>query len=365
MRRGGHKGVRKRFAAKTRTGCPNCRRRHIKCDEGRPTCQKCIRAGLTCEGYDSLPQPKIFQSQRDVQQQSTKSHAYFVWQSHHDADVKGAVVPKTLPTPAPQTPPALFSSPQATRAINFWLSKTRNVMVKSDVGAVFWSNLVPQAAWAFQPIQDSLNATVIVHESLDRGDDEGTFQRHKLEAAAQVNKAVRGLLESSPSPEEAMIMAAVLWTYGMVSGEYLESLLHLDHAARIARQTKKNRAGSQGIISFYLESLVNSFPKALNPRLMSILGPKLMLRHIREIQCNAVAIIRHLVMSLEQYEPLLINKGVQESYNVIATMQNIGEMAKWMMSLLLKMSKEDNSGSIECPEDGEASTPIPCKITLG
>ncbi|KAJ5740844.1 hypothetical protein N7493_000716 [Penicillium malachiteum] len=32
-------------------GCKTCRKRRVKCDEGKPTCQRCHKAGKTCEGY--------------------------------------------------------------------------------------------------------------------------------------------------------------------------------------------------------------------------------------------------------------------------------------------------------------------------
>ncbi|KAH7030936.1 uncharacterized protein B0I36DRAFT_362728 [Microdochium trichocladiopsis] len=40
--------VRKR----TKTGCLTCRKRRIKCDEGRPTCNNCIKSKRQCEGYN-------------------------------------------------------------------------------------------------------------------------------------------------------------------------------------------------------------------------------------------------------------------------------------------------------------------------
>ncbi|KAJ6007661.1 hypothetical protein N7540_011637 [Penicillium herquei] len=33
-------------------GCPDCRRRKIKCDEQRPECGNCIKRGLKCQGWD-------------------------------------------------------------------------------------------------------------------------------------------------------------------------------------------------------------------------------------------------------------------------------------------------------------------------
>ncbi|KAI0020549.1 hypothetical protein F4780DRAFT_364080 [Xylariomycetidae sp. FL0641] len=37
---------------RTKTGCLTCRRRRIKCDEGRPTCNNCIKSKRQCDGYN-------------------------------------------------------------------------------------------------------------------------------------------------------------------------------------------------------------------------------------------------------------------------------------------------------------------------
>lgn len=37
---------------KTFTGCWTCRSRKVKCDLGKPTCQRCDKSGLECGGYD-------------------------------------------------------------------------------------------------------------------------------------------------------------------------------------------------------------------------------------------------------------------------------------------------------------------------
>ncbi|KAL1836406.1 hypothetical protein VTJ49DRAFT_5172 [Mycothermus thermophilus] len=36
---------------RTKTGCLTCRKRRIKCDEGKPTCSNCIKSKRECEGY--------------------------------------------------------------------------------------------------------------------------------------------------------------------------------------------------------------------------------------------------------------------------------------------------------------------------
>ncbi|KAJ5766776.1 uncharacterized protein N7511_004392 [Penicillium nucicola] len=39
------------YGGKPSTGCQNCRKRHIKCDETRPHCQACTRTKRECPGY--------------------------------------------------------------------------------------------------------------------------------------------------------------------------------------------------------------------------------------------------------------------------------------------------------------------------
>ncbi|KAF5237772.1 hypothetical protein FANTH_10647 [Fusarium anthophilum] len=47
-------GKRNNIRKRTRTGCLTCRKRRIKCDEGRPICSNCIKSKRHCEGYNQL-----------------------------------------------------------------------------------------------------------------------------------------------------------------------------------------------------------------------------------------------------------------------------------------------------------------------
>lgn len=38
---------------RVRTGCKTCRRRRIKCDEGKPICDRCRTANFHCEGFEA------------------------------------------------------------------------------------------------------------------------------------------------------------------------------------------------------------------------------------------------------------------------------------------------------------------------
>ncbi|ETN39018.1 uncharacterized protein HMPREF1541_07060 [Cyphellophora europaea CBS 101466] len=46
-----NKPRKRNFSNRTKTGCMTCRRRKKKCDEEKPICGNCIKAGQECEGY--------------------------------------------------------------------------------------------------------------------------------------------------------------------------------------------------------------------------------------------------------------------------------------------------------------------------
>ncbi|KIW84726.1 hypothetical protein Z517_00114 [Fonsecaea pedrosoi CBS 271.37] len=51
--------------SKVRSGCVTCKARHLKCDEERPSCQRCIRSKRECKGY--VDQAKITKPRRKGQ----------------------------------------------------------------------------------------------------------------------------------------------------------------------------------------------------------------------------------------------------------------------------------------------------------
>ncbi|KAL3241633.1 Upc2p [Nakaseomyces bracarensis] len=47
----------RKFHNKSKSGCDNCKRRRVKCDEGKPVCGKCIKMSLSCV-YTPVQPPK-------------------------------------------------------------------------------------------------------------------------------------------------------------------------------------------------------------------------------------------------------------------------------------------------------------------
>ncbi|KAL4722788.1 hypothetical protein ACLX1H_010026 [Fusarium chlamydosporum] len=88
---------------RTKTGCLTCRKRRIKCDEGRPICNNCIKSKRQCEGYN---QRVIFKRPMGTIQGGPYGPAYYPPGSTH---IVGNLHPKPssqglLPTIAPKPP---------------------------------------------------------------------------------------------------------------------------------------------------------------------------------------------------------------------------------------------------------------------
>ncbi|KAI5967565.1 ARG81 [Candida margitis] len=82
--------------SKTFTGCFTCRARKIKCDLRRPQCDKCIRAKLTCAGYDvklRWSQPIQFTplNNGDVKGTSVKFPTYENGDAPDDAEIDAEI----------------------------------------------------------------------------------------------------------------------------------------------------------------------------------------------------------------------------------------------------------------------------------
>ncbi|KAK6355511.1 hypothetical protein TWF696_004610 [Orbilia brochopaga] len=67
----------RRFHHKTRTGCKECKQRRRKCNEGKPSCQGCLKAGNECHYEENIP-PKV-QPKNRKRPQRKPPHNRFVF----------------------------------------------------------------------------------------------------------------------------------------------------------------------------------------------------------------------------------------------------------------------------------------------
>ncbi|KAN0121988.1 hypothetical protein V8E51_000314 [Hyaloscypha variabilis] len=121
----------KRFHNKSKNGCRTCKTRRVKCDEGRPGCQRCSAFGFDCDGYDEPFQPKAKMSHGQVF-------------PHRRA----RVIPQVQPSAAalcrsPQK--SLFKNDQEHRYFSLFSTKTAN-QLQGLFSTDLWDRLVLQVS---------------------------------------------------------------------------------------------------------------------------------------------------------------------------------------------------------------------------
>lgn len=189
---------RRRWKTKVRSGCLTCKARRIKCDEGKPQCQRCISSGRQCQGYVPI-QTLVF-----------------------DPD----------------------ASAMERRAFDFFRNRTGPEM-SGFYDASFWNRVVLQVAHASTPLRHCIVAVASLHESLQL--DHGSRQLENEDFASKsiqfalkhYNKAIQSLRQldgERPLEKETVLLACILFIcYENMDGAYDRSLAHVRNGLNIIR----------------------------------------------------------------------------------------------------------------------------------
>ncbi|KFY62501.1 hypothetical protein V496_04563, partial [Pseudogymnoascus sp. VKM F-4515 (FW-2607)] len=180
---------------KVTTGCLTCKIRHVKCDEAKPHCRRCLSTGRICDGYLSPPRRSTI--------------------THPSAD---SHVLATLP-----------GTPSERHSFNFFHSHTAP-QLRGLFSSPFWSQHVLQA---------SLREGAIWHAAVALGALHGGFEDAKTGgegfAIKQYIKAISCL--TRPGAEKRVdvaLIACLLFTcFESLRGHHSPALLHLDNGINL------------------------------------------------------------------------------------------------------------------------------------
>ncbi|KAI1063053.1 hypothetical protein LB507_005598 [Fusarium sp. FIESC RH6] len=190
---------------KTKTGCATCRIRKIKCDEAKPFCQKCVKTGRTCDGYESVFRP--------------------------------------FASPATNTPGSSRVSQVSTATAPLdAISLNRYFSTKTIFNVNFCcteeAEQVLFASRTDPSIRHALLCLRSLREDLETGDNTEQNYNYGLE---QYSKALSGLASnlSSPSPEtlrSALLCCQVLISVEQVRGNFSAMGMHIVRGLDIMRE---------------------------------------------------------------------------------------------------------------------------------
>lgn len=222
----------KKYAPKVRTGCLTCRNRRVKCDENKPTCHRCLKGGLHCQG--SLYQDSVVV----------------------DAVVRSPERVAVLHEPAVSLAPvAMATTPSRQDMRMFHLMRTDAVQqIAGGFDYHFWALDVLKAAHIYPAIWHSCLAFAATYERVRIPDHTPASARLKQEsyvyALQHQNASIHEVVKLIGGPclsqldKEALVLVNTLYA-GLCSidGELAESAGHFINALKFFSELQRPAGG--------------------------------------------------------------------------------------------------------------------------
>ncbi|OJJ46834.1 hypothetical protein ASPZODRAFT_141621 [Penicilliopsis zonata CBS 506.65] len=210
------KSRQKRWAPKTRAGCLTCRIRKIKCDEAKPSCQKCLSTGRKCDGYQEAVQVKPADPSPHL--------ALSAWD-------------------------LLSQNPDEKKNFAFFCSVTTGHLAGSfDLD--FWSRQLLQISHQYPTLWHGVIALACIHREFITESAPPTLPRVgeslKLSfALQQFNKSIQSLTQIisqkwlSNFDKQVVLITSILYTcLCILQGRQLQAFMHLRNGLRLFHQWK-------------------------------------------------------------------------------------------------------------------------------
>ncbi|KAL2851656.1 hypothetical protein BJX68DRAFT_235469 [Aspergillus pseudodeflectus] len=187
------------YSSRVKTGCITCRRRRIKCDEAKPSCQRCTAGKRPCEGY--APQVKAAPAMRMIMY-------------------------------TPSTPVYPAADPER-NCFQFFLAQSRACF------PLEFSRAILQAAQMDRAFTHAIVCFGAAQQIYEYEDDPDTRARLGKLAMVQYGKALH-LLQSpsaAPSSTETLLLCCVLFAcYEGLRGCRRSAVVHIKSGLDLLRQ---------------------------------------------------------------------------------------------------------------------------------
>lgn len=213
---------------KVKTGCVSCKKRHVKCDEGKPICNRCKKGNRSCL-YQ--PQQKLMSEDACLQMQLRYSHA--------------------------QSPPTKkhFSS-EAERYGFDRFHQTVSAVLSSAIGWHDWGDIVLQNSENDPALRHAVIALGAMHEETlcDMGEVLREKDSQLLSLAyKQYHEAIKHLrsqLQYQPtrSIQANMLACMLLVAFDFMQGDYRAAAVHLSGGVAMLRSYLKRYSSTEALV---------------------------------------------------------------------------------------------------------------------
>lgn len=152
---------------RTRTGCLTCRTRRIKCDERKPTCERCETANVECTGYTEKRRVMV---RRPNNSSATVTSASPSTEPEHQCDATPYLQLRTdgLPLIGIPNNPTSLQRPHARArdvlAYHQFIFRTMPIIFPEETLS-YWRDYVCQEAWEVQYVYNAIVALGSMHRA--------------------------------------------------------------------------------------------------------------------------------------------------------------------------------------------------------
>ncbi|KAK2042050.1 C6 zinc finger protein [Colletotrichum somersetense] len=194
--------VSRRHGPKTRTGCITCKKRHVRCDEGKPTCQNCARSKRECEGY--------VQKQTSVMESFLRGHRPILIKPNYE----------TL----------MFTNQLEKDHFDYWLAFSKEfTLFPSEL----MTHTLPQIAREDPAIRHAafaIGAATLGSDSRSqRTSGKGLFVKEAFQYHGRAISFILSSAEDKKSMPRALLSCLLFITFEAIQGNNMAARTHINH----------------------------------------------------------------------------------------------------------------------------------------
>ncbi|ETN40213.1 uncharacterized protein HMPREF1541_04489 [Cyphellophora europaea CBS 101466] len=246
------------FHRKVRSGCATCKKRRVKCDEGRPTCLRCRASGKRCLGYGLND---VYASEKSTSVEPSSLTSSTKEAGNNDEEVvtesvntgaDGVDMIFTMPRRQQDAAIPDFSDISASSSIvpppdgkfksslekyshdffRYWLA--RYASPRAATAPDLWTVYFPQVAHSVPAVNDAIIACGVLGTAIRRKCSPSDYEVARLASLQHLNASIGHLVKQQHPPTVMVMVAFLLWQADMVQGNFSTSWLHVDSALRIS-----------------------------------------------------------------------------------------------------------------------------------
>ncbi|KPI38749.1 uncharacterized protein AB675_5717 [Cyphellophora attinorum] len=246
----------KRWAPKVFSGCQTCKRRRVKCDETKPTCTRCARSSLQCEGY-APPQPRIFVPKQKKVARSPQSVS-----SQDDLKERASSAASSKAgTPDPKT---VFTSPSELQHFEYFMKEP--AIIFSIYSSNFWTVVIPRAVHSHVAVRHSVIALSMAYRSLVSPDGFSVCEQQLVD---HYSAAILTLTQGQATVDIVLITSILFYSIDFLRFSAHEAALsHLEAAYNILQEVKSTpgfkRSEYYGLITEHLQPVIEGTRSGLD-----------------------------------------------------------------------------------------------------